>query len=438
MDQILNIYCNNPSKRHTYVFDLVFKSLLGVSYCYTTDWSGVHINYSSENGNGIKIVPHGLLSEKDIRNTILDEVIFESWKDTSVFFRTSDTSTPYDIFSAIFFLVTRYEEYLPFRADIHGRFPAEESVLFKNGALERPLVNQWVKILKNMLEETFTISFPQQRFTYKSTIDIDQAWKYNNKGLLRNILGAIRDLMGLNIRELIERFRVFQGSLPDPYFNFNWQQKVHQEYQIDVTYFILLGQYGKYDKNIPPNNKYFVKLIKQLFKSSSQQVGIHPSYISNKNFDILKKEYETMQSLSNIDIDKSRQHYLIHSMPKTYHDLIRLGISQEYTMGYSTHMGFRAGIAAPFLWFDLTINSQTNLKLLPFCIMDITPLYYRQETPDIAIKTIQGLMKSVHQVEGLFISLWHNDSLGESDRWKGWRRVYQNMIKLANSYETLN
>ena len=73
-----------------------------------------------------------------------------------------------------------------------------------------------------------------------------------------------------------------------------------------------------------------------------------------------------------------------------------------------------------------------DLLLTPFCIMDITPMYYRSETPEIAKKTIESLLNKVQAVDGTFVSLWHNESLGETDRWKGWRSVYVHLNKLAN------
>ena len=357
----------------------------------------------------------------------MSEVKFSHWADTSIFFRTESEIIPFDIFSAIFFLVTRYEEYLNFNPDDHGRFPVTESVLFKNGVLEQPLVNQWVKFLKNELEKNHSLTFPPRKFSYKSTIDIDQAWKYKNKGFVRNTLGFIRDILKFDINELKERYLVLSGKKVDPYYNFDWQYRVHENQNVDVTYFLLLGKYSKFDKNISSDNIQFRKLIREL--DERHKLGIHPSYISNNDESQLNRELFNLNEILKSNTSVSRQHYLIHSMPKTYQNLIKLGINEDHTMGYSTHIGFRAGIASSFLWFDLKNNKKTNLKLIPFCVMDITPMYYRKELPSEAIKTIKSLIKTIKDVDGLFVSLWHNDSLGESDRWIGWRKVYLAMLE---------
>ncbi|MDG1045361.1 MAG: polysaccharide deacetylase family protein [Bacteroidia bacterium] len=426
------IYCPLPTERHHYVFNLIFKDILGIDYNYSNDLSSSHINYSNQNSSQINITPHGLLEESTIRSSILNEVNFERWKDTSIFFKTNTDNIPFDIFSATFFLVTRYEEYLNFKPDNHNRFPATESVLYKNGLLETPIVNQWVKLLKSELQAFYNLSFPIQKFRFRSTIDIDQAWKFKNKGFVRNALGMFRDLVNLNIPELVERYQVLSGKQSDPYYNFEWQNSIHDRYNVDVTYFILLGNYGKFDKNISINNGHFIRLIKYLFSNPRNKIGIHPSYASNDDKSVLKNEYASLCEIVNNDLEISRQHFLIHSMPNTYQNLISLGINEDHTMGYSTHMGFRAGIASSFFWFDLENNKPTNLKLVPFCVMDITPMFYRKESPDQAIVSINKIIESVSDVGGLFVSLWHNDSLSETDRWVGWRKVYANTIKKLN------
>ena len=45
-------------------------------------------------------------------------------------------------------MLSRYEEYLPHIKDEYGRFEAKESLAFKYGFLEIPIVDKWVQILK--------------------------------------------------------------------------------------------------------------------------------------------------------------------------------------------------------------------------------------------------------------------------------------------------
>lgn len=390
------------------------------------------INYSNKSDiDGYQINPDGLLFEEKI--TAQKPTLGQEWNGlpTIVF----DDNRPFDVLSASFFLVSRYEEYLPYNKDAHHRFPATESCLLALNLLHRPIVNEWALALLSDLQKKYPeIDATPRKFEYLSTIDIDQAWKFKNKGLLRNTGGLFRDFVKQQWDEVSERLQVFFGDKEDPFYNFDWQDEVHQQYLTDVQYFIQVGSRGKFDKNTSIDNAEFQQLIKRL--DARYPIGIHPSYQSNDHKTLVRQEHHSLENVVGHDIEVSRQHFLMHSMPSTYHTLLDSGIRQDHTMGYSTHLGFRAGIAAPFPFFDLTKNAPTKLVLIPFCCMDITPLHYMEQTPNEAINTVSDLMESVRKVGGLFVSLWHNESLGESGRWIGWRKVYKAMIQECSALLT--
>lgn len=378
-------------------------------------------------------VPYGLLSEVNIRETILSEIKFASWDTSQCFFYTGTNEMPYDLFSATFFLTSRYEEWLDHTPDIHQRYSAESSILFKNNVLDEPLVNQWALQFMKVLSAYFPeLAFKPRQFSYISTIDIDITWKYRNKGFLRSLLGFAKDVLKRQWGDVKERVEIIARRKPDPFFNFDWQIDFHQLKNIKTQYFIQLGNYGSFDKNTNHKNKELMALIKKLDAAPNTNVGIHPSYASNSKNGRVQEEIRRLNDILGKETSVSRQHFLMHKMPYTYRNLLQLGITEDHTMGYSTHLGFRAGIAAPFYWYDLHNNQSTALLLVPFCSMDITPLHYYGENMDEAIVTLRNLMKKVKAIGGLYVSLWHNDSLGERDRWRGWRKVYEAMIASVN------
>jgi hypothetical protein len=426
----IKIYCPDPSARHRYIFDLLFKELLGTDYVFIDEINTCHINYSKDSGGLWHILPQGLLSEKDIKSDI--QVVFENIDNQWFMFRTNDASkTPFDVFAASFYLVSRYEEYLPYEADDHNRFSACFSCLTQNDLLEEPLINKWALYIKNILSSSTDLRFIPRKFEFLSTIDVDQAWKFKNKGLFRNVLGTFRDLKEGKWENFRDRWPVLFGLRKDPFHEaFSWHKLQETKYDIKLNYFMLLGDYGTFDKNTSHKNSEFVKFIQSL--DSADSIGIHPSYNSNTEKPKVAQEINRLESILCRPIVMSRQHFLMHRMPETYQTLIKNGITEDHTMGYSTHLGFRAGIAAPFYWFDLENNIQTKLKLVPFCAMDITPLHYRKESPDKAIKTLRNLMEKVNDVGGLFVSLWHNESFSETERWRGWRVVYESLLAKAS------
>jgi hypothetical protein len=408
----------------------MFTELLGTDYEFVNSSSDCHLNYSKEFGGKMHIIPHGLLSEVDIRSDI--EIYFEKSNNQWFTFRTSDaTEMSFDVFAASFYLVSRYEEYLSYEPDDHNRYTAGFSCLSQHDLLMEPLVNQWAFYIKNeLIKGDSDLEFLPRKFEYLSTVDIDQAWKFKYKGIKRNVLGTLRDLKEGKWENFKDRWPILLGFKKDPFYEaFHWHKLQEIKYDIKPNYFVLVGDYGTFDKNTSYKHIEFQQLIKSLDDEDS--LGIHPSYQSNIEIDRVATESDRLSSILDRSISTSRQHFLMHTMPATYRLLLKLGIKEDHTMGYSTHLGFRAGIAAPFYWFDLENNEQTELRLVPFCAMDITPLHYRGESPSEATETIDELLQKVHEVDGLFVSLWHNESFSETERWIGWSSVYVRMLDRA-------
>lgn len=433
----IKIYTPTTSNRLIYSCEHIFKQLLGIDYVITDHPDpDIHINYSnSEDVAGIQLIPNGLLNEEGHEQDWKDQIKFTNWNGVNICFQTKAEEIPFDLFSAVFFHLSRYEEYLDFYPDEHYRFTARESVLAQQDVLAEPLVNQWSLKLRDILKlHSPSLSFEERKFEYLSTLDIDQAWKYRRKGFKRNMAGFFRDLLQGKWENFKERWPVYLHLKQDPFYNFEWQKLWHERLGISIKYFILLGDRSTYDKNIDWSDKAFQKLIQELDSLNYAAVGIHPSYQSNfkddnASNDPFEAEIKRLKTITNRNIDLSRQHFLMHNFPSTYKRLHQLGIREEHTMGYSTHAGFRAGIAAPFFYYDFENEEMTYLKLVPFCLMDITPLFYMQLKIDDAISYMRDLMQKVKEVDGMFVSLWHNESLSETERWKGWRVLYEKMLE---------
>jgi len=94
-------------------------------------------------------------------------------------------------------------------------------------------------------------------------------------------------------------------------------------------------------------------------------------------------------------------------------------------------MGFRAGLTVPFSFFDLARNEPTNLRIHPVAVMDVTLKDYGRLNPQQSLEIISQVVQKIRSVNGEFVSLWHNESLSDSGRWKGWRVVYEEMLREA-------
>src|ERR1700681_688068 len=150
-------YSDHKSPRLDYILDLISNEIFIEPFIQTSDksafisYSGIKLNYSPERFSGKEffIQPHGLLFETDIRDQQINRFDFSG---RPAFFKTTG-DFPFDIFASVFFLVSRYEEYLSFQPDKYGRFPHQASLAFKENFLDFPLVNYWLEDFKKTLSQ---------------------------------------------------------------------------------------------------------------------------------------------------------------------------------------------------------------------------------------------------------------------------------------------
>ncbi len=388
--------------------------------------NGLKMTYSKAPlGKEFFVKSHDLLFNQGLDDI---DVTVSTWDDVPCFFLTSKNSPiPYDIFAASFYLITRYEEYLPYVQDIHERFPATESLAFKNNFLEKPVVDIWAKKFLEILKVKFPdFEYKKKEFEFISTIDVDNVYAYKQKGILRNVGGFIKDFFTLRLDNFISRLLVLLNFRKDPYDTFDILLDYSKKYNLKTIFFFSLGDYTTFDTNISSSNNKYKSLIKSV--ADYVNVGLHPSYFTMQNSNKLKKEKNKIESILNKPIVKSRQHFLRFKLPETFQNLIDVEILEDYSMVYADQIGFRASTCTPFYFYDLDFEIQTPLKVFPTTIMDTTLNDYLNLVPVVAKSKINNLISEVKNVNGTFIMLFHNETLSENKRWKGWRKVYEDVI----------
>jgi hypothetical protein len=431
MSSIITIYSPFASNRLTYVLDWIFKTRLGISYALTHNVADINtdtncIVYGSFNKGVVSIPSSALLQQVTIQQ---HEIKTGAWKDLPTLYANEDVNytLPFDFFSAVFFLLSRYEEYFPFVADKHGRYPATDSILYKNNLLEQPIIDEWIHQLRIVLiQKGILVTEPQ--FSFLPTYDIDIAWSYKNKGLKRSIGGFVKDIISGRIGSAISRLTSFTTADKDPYYSFESITTLHKKYNYTPIYFVLAAlQTGEFDKNISPLHPAMKQLIQQF--SHEGILGVHPSYNMNTSLQLLNNEKSTLEKIGGITITQSRQHYIRLWFPLTYRQLIAAGINDDYSMGYGTHLGFRAGTGSTFRWYDLEKEETTNLYVHPFCFMDSTAHYELNLEAEDAFKKLEKMSAILKNTNSTLVSVFHNFSLGTDTEWKGWSEAYAGFLK---------
>lgn len=429
------IYVPKITSRVKYVFNLLFKEMFGLDFRITENkafFESYHydkLNYSESPYLSEPFVKSsGLLFENAIEQI---EPEFLNKGDVLVIFPTP-CELGFDIFSAIFFMVSRYEEYISVEYDEFNRFKAVNSFAHKHNFLHLPIVNIWANELQIWLLRKFPdLTFKTNKFSSIVTYDIDVAYAFKGRGFWRNITGFIKDILLLRLKNFSERAQVIFEFKKDPWDIYeNLLHQLHN-YKLRSIFFFLVGPYSAHNKNLSIKNRYMKNLIKCV--ESVTELGIHPSFNSSLNENIISNEKMHLNSISSSRIVKSRQHYLKFKLPETYNYLIKSGICEEYSMGFPEMPGFRASICTPFYFYDLKNEISTNLKVFPLAVMDGSLIKYLKLSPLEGYNKICKLIDEVKKVNGLFISLWHNHTISDEGEFLGWKNVHDKMIeKLFN------
>lgn len=432
------IYTTQLTNRITYTFDLVFSKILTIPYKITTSleeiekYDGAKLIYAKE--HYIPTIPFieadNLLFEETI---VKQELEVSSFENHHIFFQKTALHTllPFDVFACAFYMASRYEEYLSHITDTHGRFEAILSFAYKNKFLKEPIINQHAYLLINKLKSIFPkLNIKEKTHTNTITLDIDNAYAFQNKGFRRNVLSLGKKLISFKLGKFNKQLAILSRSKNDPYDSYDKQFEIHKKYNIKPIYFLLVGDYNTYDRNISHRKKGFKKLVGKI-KDTNADIGIHPSYASYLKERKIKKEKKRLENITKEKITKSRQHYLKFKIPNTYQQLNSLGITDDYSMGFASKVGFRAGLCTPFNFFDLTKNETTPLLIHPFCVMDTTLKEYLKVRSKNVISYINPIFDKIKAVNGNIHIVFHNESIGAEDKWKRWKNIYQKTILLA-------
>lgn len=428
---VVNVYINELGPRASWIFRLIFEDLLGLSLHLTTDrselgeWGGAALNYSTEYIEGIPALePFGLLRQDDIRQ---QQVRVTDHNGLPVFFEVSGGDLPFDPFSMAFYLVSRYEEYLPFEADKHGRFMHTQSLAYREGFLGKALVNHLAELIRQLLSKHYPDIRPGERaYHFIPTFDIDIAYAHLGKGAFRATGAMAKLLLKGNVREILARSMTMTGLCDDPYDNFDLILDQCSKYDLAPVFFILAGDRSRQDRNLSLANKRFASLVRKLQEQA--EIGVHPSYLSGTEPHRIAMEMERISRVTGQEVDLSRQHFLKLRMPDTYQHLISAGINKDFSMGYAGAPGFRASIASPFKFYNLSREEASSLEIIPFMFMDTTLSDYMRLEPLDYFQNVKAVIDEVKACKGQLSAIWHNYAMADD---AGKQQAFKQILKYA-------
>lgn len=345
----------------------------------------------------------------------------------------------YDILGLIYWMLNRFEELNRFEVDVHGRFPAYASHAAKNNYLDRPIVDEWLYILAQVIELTWPeINLKRHSFSQKVSHDVDFPVLFgfaNYKNLIKRMAVSVirnKDLKSAMLAPWIRINNKKKLHTQDPYNTFDWIMDVSDRCGIKSAFYFICGRTneqrdGDYD--------FECESIRDLIRhihSRGHEIGLHPSYETYLDEKLIKGEFNQLKKVcSEESIGQSvwggRMHYLRWQHPVTMQLWNDAGLNYDSTLGYADRPGFRCGTCFEYPAFNPLTNKILNLRIRPLIAMECTVMakhYMGMGTGDNALEIFIRLKDACRKVNGCFTLLWHNSELDTDEK----RNLYQLVV----------
>jgi len=331
-----------------------------------------------------------------------------------------------DLIASVFFMLTRWEEFVVPERDTYGRFPAASALAVRDGFLDRPVVHEYADLLRQALQR---LGYPlpqknsQPRLHLSHDVDHPRLW-WTAADRLRTLGGSL-----FPRKSVPEAAWWLKNHLLDPRDPFDifdtWMD--FSEKRGLVSHFNFFGQRPKsYDCHYSLSHPFVKKLIDRI-ADRGHVVGFHPSREAHHDAAIFARELESLRRTSRQPVTTGRQHYLCFSAPETWQRWADAGMEWDSTLGYPEAEGFRCGMCRDFPVFNFLTRKALPLREKPLLAMDVTLANYRRYSPEQALEKLIQLRKQVDKHGGEFVLLWHNSSWN-TFFWKDWRVVYDTFV----------
>jgi len=344
-------------------------------------------------------------------------------------------------------LLGREEEYQDERRDQWQCYSGAYTRLADIGLLDRPLVNLQAQSLERAIERHAASRGAQlereprwpngARFAVALSHDVDDVTLRSFRSsmrLLRQARGPASYAFRAGLSGLKRALLRAPGS-PDPYWTFErWmtEEERHgfrstfyfcpepaQRHEYDPLY--RLGDVLGYDgRRITVTD-----LIADMTRRG-HEVGLHGSYQSYRDARELARQREAIAAATPAGGDAVRgirQHFLRFDVRTTWAAQAEAGFTYDSTLGYNEAIGFRAGIAAPFVPWDAGGRIPHRLWEAPLTAMDGALFRTLGLGGEAAADRVRAHLETVEAAGGLAVLLWHPNATYTA-RFPGWWDCY--------------
>lgn len=425
----LEIFCNddNHSERE-WIIGVLFKELLGVDYnLHFIRTEHYEIHYE---GKVFKIndcffryfhYPLSYLSSENFPTNISFSTISLKGAEFPIVLlygknelkNSKDGGITYgvDFFASAFFMLSRWEEYCIEAKDQYGTCNENELLSIKYSFFDRPIVNEYVAILKELLFDYlgYPVSDGKRKGKIYITYDVDAlffSWRRNLKGIIRTLGGDL--LKRKSVPLFFSRLHfVMTHAGKDLYDSF--EEIERHARGLAPLFFFKMQALGEKGVTYHWKDDNVAMLIDKLVKRNSR-IGLHTSEVAYNDGDLLNWEISRLQSLlPDHSLYYNRNHTLLYDLNQM-DALSRYGVKVDSTFGFHYHNGFRCGICQEYPMYNYLQRRRMNMNQLPFCIKD-NGSFYLDKSSETMWENIIGILNTIKRYNGDVVLLWHTNKL---------------------------
>ena len=312
-------------------------------------------------------------------------------------------------------MLTRWEEINEENKDIHGRSLAKNSIAYKWGFLNRPIVDEYVDLIWNCLIHLgYNGKRKEHKYELIITHDVDEIQKWDSSSTkAKTVVGDVLKRKSIKLAQanLKQSRAAKKGEINDPYDTFDELMDISESKGVKSHFFFLHYGTHEYDQKYHWNDPNVLKAINAI-KIRNHNIGLHPSYNTYNNPDLFKKEKQEFESTFGITPSTGRQHFLRFETPTTWQIWDENEMDWDSSMYYSEQLGFRCGTCRDFPVFNTKTKQTLRLKELPMTFMD-SSFFSRIEAGEFETLLIEltHYANIIKKHKGKFFLLWHTNYL---------------------------
>ena len=354
--------------------------------------------------------------------------------------QASQATIHYDILGLTYWMLNRIEEINSTKLDNHGRFPATSSHAFKHGYLERPIVDEWLHVLGQVIQKVWPdAQLKKHQFSMKVSHDVDSPSLYAFKpwkNILRMMAGHLlkrRDLKAFLLAPYVKLTSSKQISKHDPHNTFDWLMNVSEQHGLQSAFYFICGRTSNMDADYEPEHPIIRQLMRHMHERG-HEIGLHPSYGTYQKPELIKQEADRLRaSCKQAGVKQEsyggRMHYLRWQHPTTMQAWNDAGMAYDTTLSYADRPGFRCGTCFEYPAFNHTTQQVLTLRIRPLIAMECTVIdevYLGLGVTQAAEEKFLELKDKCKRVGGCFTTLWHNSYFAKDTKTK---EIYRKLFK---------